>query len=63
MSTGAIVAVSVVGVAAVGAGVYFFVIKPKKAAAAKKPTSTTDKVVGTVSALIPVANKIIDLFD
>ena len=61
MSTGAIVAISVVGVAVVG-GVVFLVVR-KKAAPAKQPTSTTDKVVSSISSLIPIGVEIAKLWN
>ncbi len=64
MSTGTVVVIGVVGVAAVGGLVYFALTrKVAIAAAAAKPQSTTDKIVGSISALAPVAAGIAKLWN
>jgi predicted negative regulator of RcsB-dependent stress response len=63
MPTSTVVIIGVVVAAGVGGFAYWQYSKAKKAAAAaKKSKSTVDKVVGSISSLIPVASSIAALW-
>jgi hypothetical protein len=64
MKTSTVVIIGVVLAAGVGGFAYWQYSKAKKAAAAKKASSksTVDKVVGSISSLIPVASSIAALW-
>lgn len=63
MKTSTVVVIGVVAVAGIGGLLYWQYTKAKKAAAAAaKPKSTADKVVGVIAASIPLAGKIAQLF-
>ncbi len=63
MGTGAKIGIAVAALAVVGFGVYVVVLRPKAiGASTKKATTTTDKVVGAVTTLIPFGIKVAEMW-
>lgn len=64
MKTSTAIVLGVVVLAGVGGFIYWQHSKAKIAAAhVQQPKSTTDKVVGTISSLIPLGSKIAQLWE